>query len=125
MKPLFALILIALLAGTALASPAPLACRLGALNAREQGRHETLQAELMKRAHVEERTDGYALRFPGDAATYSKVVEFVGYERRCCPFLNFEVRAGATNEPLWLVLTGTPEVKAFLSESDFFSAKTK
>ncbi len=105
------------------AAPAPIACQLNALNMREQGRHETLQKALMPTAHIEERPDGYAFRWKGDAATYSKLVEFVGYERRCCPFLHFEVQAAATSEPLWLVVSGTPEVKAFLAESGFFFRK--
>lgn len=56
---------------------------------------------------------GYALRFPSSA--YDQVVAFVTNERRCCPFIRFELDVTAEQGPLTLRLTGRPGVKAVLA----------
>lgn len=98
----------------------PIACRLDALNEREHGRRETLVRELIAKARVEERANGYHLEWSGDPKVYGKLVEFIGYERRCCPFFEFEVRVSGPSAPVTLLLHGTAEVKAFLKEAGTF-----
>ena len=45
------------------------------------------------------------------------LVEFIAAERRCCPFLTFDVTAEAHGGPIWLSLRGSPKVKAFIAET--------
>ena len=122
---LLALLVLCLSAGIPLAASAgqPLACRIDALNARERGRRETLVKELMTKAKIEEREDGYELEWNNTPKAYEKLVEFIGYERRCCPFLEFEVNVSGPDAPVTLVLHGTPEVKEFIKSAGLFEGK--
>ena len=108
------------LAASGASSDQPLACNINALNAREQGRRETLVEQLMPKAQVVEQEDGYVLTWTGDPSAYGKLMEFVGFERRCCPFLEFELRFSGPESPVSLALHGTPEVKAFIKETGLF-----
>jgi len=101
----------------------PMACSINALNAREQGRRETLVEDLMPKAQVEERADGYQLTWTGDATTYGKLAEFIGYERRCCPFLDFEMRVSGPDAPVTLLLRADDDTKAFIKASGLFEGK--
>jgi len=67
---------------------------------------------------VRELPDGYAFRLPADAKLLSRAGEWISLERRCCPFFDFELRWASGEETPWLRLTGSPEVKAFLAETD-------
>ncbi|MGH9533456.1 MAG: hypothetical protein ACRD2E_01205 [Terriglobales bacterium] len=60
-----------------------------------------------------ELEDGYAFRFPGDAASEGQVFDFIVLERECCRFLSFEVRLAAERGAIWLVTTGPAGVKEF------------
>ena len=101
----------------------PLACGINALNAREQGRRETLIEELMPKAEVQELPDGYQLTWTGDATTYGKLAEFIGYERRCCPFLDFELRVSGPDAPVTLMLRTDDDTKAFVKASGLLEGK--
>jgi hypothetical protein len=92
-------------------------CNLGALDASQRERHGRLASELVARiTGIEELPDGYALGLPVDSALLAPLVEWVSLERRCCPFLHFNVRL--TPEILRLELSGPPGVKLFL-QSEF------
>ena len=104
-------------------SDKPLACGINALNAREQGRRETLIEELMPKAQVAELADGYQLTWTGDATTYGKLAEFIGYERRCCPFLDFELRVSGPDSPVTLMLRADDDTKAFIQATGLFEGK--
>jgi hypothetical protein len=101
----------------------PLACSINALNAREQGRRETLVETLFPKAQVTENADGYTLTWSGDPSVYGKLAEFVGYERRCCPFLEFELRVSGPDAPVTLTLHGDDDIKAFIQETGLFQGK--
>jgi len=109
--------------GASAGSDKPLACGINALNAREQGRRETLIEELMPKAQVEELADGYQLTWTGDATTYGKLAEFIGYERRCCPFLDFELRVSGPDSPVTLLLRADEETKQFIKATGLFEGK--
>jgi hypothetical protein len=124
MKLLTLLVLVMTLGPTiASAAGQPMACRIDALNARERGRRETLVRELMTKATVEERENGYQLTWSAAPKTYENLVEFVGYERRCCPFLEFEIGVSGPDEPVTLLLYGTQEVKDFIKAVGLFDGK--
>ena len=63
---------------------------------------------------VRELDDGYALRFPAEAGIVEELGRLIDFERICCAFLNFSLRAKAAGGPIWLELTGSDETKNFL-----------
>ena len=89
-----------------------LACVPTALTPEVRGEHFALIRQLFGR--VEERAElsnGYAYRF--DADEIESVVRFIDNERRCCPFLQFELVVTGS-KPLWLRLTGPEGTREFL-----------
>ena len=66
---------------------------------------------------VAELPDGYAYRFSSDGSQLAPLLEFIAAERRCCPFLTFELAFEPHGGPLWLRLRGSPQVKAFIAEA--------
>jgi len=92
----------------------PLACTPGAIPADERPAHFALARHLFTEAALERRDlpDGLAFRFAADA--FEQVASFVANERRCCPFLHFELTAGPADGPVWLRMTGPPGTREFL-----------
>src|SRR5687768_1792446 len=66
---------------------------------------------------VVELPDGYAYRFAGADSPLESLLEFIAAERRCCPFLSFEIAFEPHGGPLWLRMRGSPRVKAFIAEA--------
>ena len=66
---------------------------------------------------VVELPDGYAYRFAGADNPLESLLEFIAAERRCCPFLSFEIAFEPHGGPLWLRMRGSPRVKAFIAEA--------
>jgi hypothetical protein len=65
---------------------------------------------------VVELPDGYAYRFAAVDGPLESLLEFIAAERRCCPFLGFEIAFEPHGAPLWLWMRGSPRVKAFIAE---------
>ncbi len=91
----------------------PLACVPGAIPAEERADHFARARRLFGEAAEERRAwrEGYAFRFAADA--FDDVARFVANERKCCPFLDFEIAAESAG-PVWLRLTGPAGTRAFL-----------
>ncbi len=83
-----------------------LACVPTAIPRTERAAHFALARELFAESAQErvDLPDGYAFRFRHDA--FEAVARFVANERRCCPFMNFELTLGSESGPLWLRMTG-------------------
>jgi hypothetical protein len=93
----------------------PIVCRLLEPALRE--REEILQREVFSAVEeTRELADGYALRFPGDAAWLATLAEFMRFERACCPFLYFELHAEQQDGAFWLRLRGPEGAKEFVAE---------
>jgi hypothetical protein len=88
------------------------------LSEREQAiRGEETAATLFTHvAAIAELPDGYAFRFADPDAHLAEVMAFIAAERRCCPFLTFEVAFTPHAGPLWLRLRGSEAIKAFVAE---------
>lgn len=91
----------------------PIACNLS------EAELATREAELMatlfaRRSQVRELADGYALQFPNDAVLLAQLVEFIAFERQCCPFFLFELAFEPQQGPLWLRMRGGEGVKEFI-----------
>lgn len=92
----------------------PLICDLSVLDPATRAAHIELGSYLLGEAAEERRelADGYAFRFA--AERYDQVVAFVANERRCCPFLRFDLAVEPDGGPLTLRMTGGKGVKAVL-----------
>jgi hypothetical protein len=92
--------------GCKLNGTSELVCVPGAIAAAERPGHFALAHELFHE-QAQERQDlknGYALRFTADA--FESVARFVADERKCCPFVTFEITLASDDGPLWLRMTG-------------------
>lgn len=90
-----------------------LACRLIGKELAE--RKVAIAVELLDHADsVEERTDGYELRWSDGELWAERVLELVRLERQCCPFIRFEIVVEPDDGPVTLRLLGNDEVKRFI-----------
>ena len=81
-------------------------------------RGEELAAGLFAAvAETVELPDGWGYRFASDDGRVADLLEFIAAERRCCPFLRFELVFEPHGGPLWLRMRGSPRVKAFIAET--------
>jgi hypothetical protein len=83
-----------------------LACVPSAIPVAERTAHFSL-ARILFAELAEERSDlgnGYAFRFSPDAL--EALARFVANERKCCPFMSFELLLAAESGSLWLRMTG-------------------
>lgn len=93
----------------------PIACTLTA----EEGAawRDGMGGIVMQGYHeARELPDGYALRFPGHARWAQTLLDFIIHERACCPFFAFRLDFAPDNGAIWLHLSGSEGVKAFLKE---------
>lgn len=83
-----------------------LACVPSAIPAAERQGHFATARELfgMRAAERIALPNGYAIRFSADA--FESVARFVANERKCCPFVSFEISLAHESGPLWLRMTG-------------------
>jgi hypothetical protein len=98
------------------ATEPPFACRANALDKTQRKRQQEL-IELVRRSAQETRElpDGFAFRLATDPALFQQAAEWVGLERRCCPFVHFTLE-WKRDDTVWIAFTGAPGVKDFLAE---------
>ena len=115
MKLLTVILWVASLLPASAVSGERFACNMSGLTGVERARHRELSRSLF--ASVRERRelpDGYGFRMP--PAELMTLAEWVAFERRCCPFLTFEIEQSRDQGPLWLRITGSDGVKPFVVE---------
>jgi hypothetical protein len=84
-----------------------------ALENAERAHHQELSKKLMAAvAETSELTNGYGFRLP--AKELLTAAEWVTLESRCCPFFSFQLEQTRDQGPLWLRVTGSEGVKAFI-----------
>lgn len=91
----------------------PIACQLTTeeLHAREA----TLLAQFRSAViATEELADGYAFRMADDAKSIGLIAELIAAERKCCPFLTFELTAHPSVGPVIVRVTGPGATKEFV-----------
>lgn len=97
------------------APSAGIACDLGAIAPGEREDHLTnAEAVLSGVEEIRETGDGYAFRLPAEPDVLARVVRFIAYERRCCPFFRFSLTVEPTQADAWLELSGGSGVRAYL-----------
>jgi hypothetical protein len=104
-------------------SDLPIACTLSEPELRL--RREALASDIFKDfQQVVEHRDGYSFRFPGDEGCAEKLLEFITFERRCCPFMTFELLFEPGQGFIWLRLRGATGVKEFIrNEMEMLGAR--
>lgn len=96
-------------------SELPIACDLTAFTPEQRQRHIDLGRRLEQAVQeVQELADGYAFRYTPHDTLWSDAAEYVDLERRCCPFFTFTLKREVGGD-VWLLLTGSEDVKAFLA----------
>ena len=112
-KVLVATLLMGLVPPDPVAAGERFSCNMSALTKSERARYAKLTGALLEAAQeTSELKNGYAFRFP--PATLMTVSEWVGFERKCCPFFTFELEVARDNGPVTLRITGSEGVKAFI-----------
>ena len=100
----------------------PLACTLSATEL--VTRTEEVKDLFKHVQQVDELTDGYALRFPGSDTWANTLLQFIAFERACCPFFTFALVFEPQQGPIWLHLRGAEGVKAIIAEMIRLDAHT-
>ena len=91
-------------------------CRLSPVE--QTQRRETFDLAIRPRIEeVRETVSGYALRFGADDAVIMDLARWVRDERKCCAFLEYQIRVAADNGPVWLEVTGDAQGKGFIARA--------
>ncbi len=91
----------------------PIACTLDPADL--AGRRDTLLPGVIARAESSELlADGARWRFEPSSQLMFALATMIDAERRCCPFLRFQVVAEAGNGPVWLEVTGPVGTRGLL-----------
>lgn len=74
-------------------SPTPIACDLSALSPAERVEHQRLVEQVVSSAEaIVETADGYRFTHRAHPDLTATLARWAVYERRCCPFLCFELQ---------------------------------
>jgi len=97
-------------------SDIPIACTLNDAEFRERERTvlDQLKASVID---VIETTNGFAFLFPSDDASFAALNEFIVLERRCCPFLDFNLTIPRGLGEIRLEVSGEVGVKDFIASN--------
>ena len=94
----------------------PLACDMTVFTPAEREEHIQNTSLLYKTVqNVSDVPNGYEFTFPY-GAELTKLAEFISNERRCCAFLEFNVKVLPQPEPIILTLSGPEGTQEFLRE---------
>ena len=90
-----------------------IACRLTepALAARLEALRRGLLGQVVRIAPI---ASGYRLELPNTDETADAVLDFVRFERQCCPFIDFGATLPAAGHPILLDLTGPDSAQEFI-----------
>lgn len=112
---LIATSLIAMMATVNAPDESPFACNLKALSPAERAEHRDVTARVLASVqNTRELPDGYAFSFDTTRVATKDLATFVEFERRCCPFFDFQLAWNRENGPVTLQLTGRDGVKTFI-----------
>ncbi len=91
----------------------PIACLLP--NYEQAKRRERITNDFLKGAEdIRELRDGFSFRYPGTDEWISKILEFIMFERKCCPFFTFELLFASNTGPVYLHIRGSKGIKEFI-----------
>ena len=88
-----------------------LSCSLGEKDLRAR-RSEVLTKLWEAAREIEHLEKGFALQY--EDKDLDDLVEFIAFERKCCPFFSFTLDFQADSGPIWLAITGPDGAKELL-----------
>ena len=94
----------------------PIACDLSVLGDPERHK-EQFERLFEKRKEVRKVEGGLAVRFPGETRFAEQALDFVSRERKCCPFLTFQIAIAPEGRGVWLYMGGDEEVEDYITSS--------
>ena len=96
-----------------------IACDLSVFGSKDDAmQHEKNSGSVLKNNEgIEERCDGYALRFAYSPEMFTTLSHWITMENKCCPFFNFALRLIHDGErrTIWLEIGGSKEIKEFIA----------
>jgi hypothetical protein len=96
----------------------PIACDLGLISASDRPRYNELRRMLASAAvRKRELPNGIEVQISTERMTLAHLAEWISFERKCCPFLDFRIDVAPESGPVWVSLTGRAGVKEFLSHA--------
>ena len=105
-------------------SESPIACDLGAISAADRPRYDELRKMLAASAiGKRELSDGVAVRISTERMALAQLAEWISFERKCCPFLDFRIDVAPESGPVWVSLTGRAASRNFWRTRSANSAK--
>jgi hypothetical protein len=88
-------------------------CNMAMLSDEELGHYQELAMTLHSSVQeTKELRNGFAFRLPPDALVATS--QWISYERKCCPFFDFELEIPKDSGPIWLRITGERGIKDFI-----------
>src|SRR6266436_1230275 len=94
-------------AGAENSNPIPFACNLKAFTPEQRAQWRKLIDQLMPAVvAARERNDGYSLQVDTKRISLVEVAQWVEFERKCCPFFDFQLDLHGEDGGLWLSLKG-------------------
>ena len=91
----------------------PIACALSA-DAINAGRAGLLPGLAARSDGIDELADGVRLQFAPADGILADIAAVIDAERRCCRFLQFDLRVGQDGGPITLSMTGPPGAREFV-----------
>jgi len=92
-----------------------IACNFGAIDPAQRSQHMASADHIFASViEIKETAKGYAFQLPLSPPMLYKTAEFINNERLCCSFFTFTLKV---DQELWLELSGTSEVKAYIHDN--------
>jgi hypothetical protein len=93
----------------------PIACQLDAIPESDRARYNELRRMLASAAvGKRELPTGIEVQISTERMALERLAEWISFERKCCPFLDFRIDVAPESGPVWVSLTGRAGVKEFL-----------
>jgi hypothetical protein len=93
----------------------PFACDVNAIEPDDRPKHIAAIETLFRMVQdMEELSNGYRFRLPGESHVWMLASDFVALERLCCPFFDFNLGVEREHGSIHLSLTGREGVKPFI-----------
>ena len=93
--------------------PRPIACTLSA-DALAERKATTLEILFADAKEIQSLRSGYRFRFDASDQILTRILEMITKERKCCQFMDFELKVLAAEGPVWLAISGPEGTKHFL-----------
>lgn len=95
-------------------SELPVACSLSTDDLRRRG--DDLRALFAHAVAASEYPDGYGFAFPSEESEARALLDFVVFERACCPFFTFALTFPSPHDVILLQIRGNAEAKTIVTD---------